>query len=341
MNKIFTLCILFISVTINSCGQTNINDCESLLKKEIDLNNIESFKSDFKTIMLCEFDSVDYQIIIGPQKDMVDFSIEILRHMPEIEKGKKHTYFELIQGIAEFKKTDEYTIVREIVETRNALVIKNANLSNWKEDEKALKIIRYNNEQIDIIKEIIKKNKGKTYEEIFEISNPILIEIEDKKSIEKIEETPLTNNPIMLCENVIELWTNAYTFNSYSECIDCAQKINRPILFYFSGFGSVECRKFEMNVLIEPNILNTINENFVFVTFNTDAKEELNSNDVYFSKFQEKNIETNGARNLDIQIKQFNKTNRPYFVIVSPDGSILRDYKNGLDLEKFKEFLDK
>lgn len=344
MNKIFTIIIIIISVTINSCGQTSINDCENLLNKEIDLNkieeNIEIFKIDFQTIMLCEFDTVDYQIMIGPKKDMIDFAIEMLKYMNESEKEKAYTFSDLVGVIKEFKKTDEYSIAREIVETRNELIVKNAILSNWEADVKSLRIIRFNNVQIEIIKGIVEKNEGKTYDEIFEISYPILIEIENNKTEKKTEETSSTNNPIMTCFNVIELWKGTYTFNSYSECLDCSQKINRPILFYFSGYGSIECREFEANILMKPDIKSAVNNKFVYITFITDAVEKLNNSEVYYSKLQEKDIKTEGERNLDLQLKKFNTSNRPYFVIVSQDGTILREYKNGADLEKFKEFLN-
>ena len=345
MNKIYIILVIFILITINSFGQTSRSDCEKVLNKKIDLNtiaeDIESFKKDFQTLMLCEFDTVDYQIMIGPKKDMIDFAVEMLKYMNKTEKEKEYTFSDLVGGIKKFKKTKEYIAVREIVETRNRLLVKTAILSNWKEDEKSLKIIRFDNEQIEIIKGIVEKNEGRTYEEIFEIVYPILIEIENNKNDKSTNENSLVNRPIMTCDNVIELWEGTYTFNSYSECLDCSQKINRPILFYFSGYGCIECMEFMANILMNSEIKSIIKNKYVYITFITDAVEKLNENEVYFSKLQKKDIKTEGERNLDLQLENFNNSNRPYFVIVSQNGDILREYKNEPDLEEFKEFLTK
>jgi len=347
MNKIYIILIIFVSFTINSCGQSNKSDCEKILNKEFDLNkieeDIETFKKDFKTFMLCEFDTVDYQIMIGPKADMIDVAVEMLKYLEKTEKEKLHNFSDIAKGIKVFKKTDEYKLVRKIVETRNILVVKNASLSNWKEDEEKLKAIRFDDKQIEIIKGIVAENEGKTYQEIFELAYPFLVETGNNinKNDKNAEEVLLDASPIMTCKNVIRLWEDGYTFKSYSECLDCSEKINRPILFYFSGHGSIECREFEVNVLIKPDIKDIINNKFAYITFFTDAVEKLGNSDVYFSKLQKKEIKTEGGRNLDIQLEKFENSQLPYFVIVSQNGTILREYKKGADLAKFKEFLNK
>ena len=344
MKNILLTFIIFISFTLNSEAQTSEYDCENLLNKEIDLNkieeNIEAFKIDFQTIMLCEFDSVDYQIIMGPKKDMIDFALEMSKYLNESEKEKVYTFSDLVRGVKEIKKTEGYSIAREIAVTRNELVRKNAILKNWEEDKISLKIIRFNNEQIKIIKGVVEKNEGKTYEEIFEISYPILIQVENNKIEEKIEELSSANSPTMTCDGVIKLWEGGYTFNSYAECLSCAQKINRPILFYFTGYGCIECMEFMANILMDSEIKEIIKNNYVYITMVTDAVEKLNENEIYFSEFQKKDIKTEGARNLDLQLENFKNSNRPYFVIVSQEGNILREYSNGEKLKKFKSFLN-
>lgn len=348
MSKILLTFIIFISFTLNSEAQTSDFDCENLLSKEIDLNeieeNIETFKIDFQAVMLCEFDSVDYQIMIGPKKDMIDFAVDMLKYLKEAEKEKIYTFSDLVKGLKEFIKAEEYAIIRQIAVTRNALVRKNAILKNWEEDMISLKIIGFNNEQVEIIKGVVEKNEGKTFKEILEISYPTLMLVENNKGehsiIEKkTEDISSDNSPIMTCDGVIKLWEGAYTFISYSECISCSQKINRPILFYFTGYGCIECMEFMANILLDSEIKEIIKNNYVYITMVTDAVEMLNENEMYFSELQNIEIGTEGARSLDLQLENFKNSDRPYFVIVSQKGKILREYSNGENLKKFKSFL--
>lgn len=343
MNKILLALLIAISFVNNSSGQTRNNDCDKVLNKEIELNNIkeniESFKIDFKTMMLCKFDTIDYQIMNGPKGNMVDFAIEMLSYLNDSEKEKKYTFSDIFNGIEKFKKTEEYKVVRNIVETRNKLVNKNAYLSEWEEDEKMLETIGFIDEQIEIVKRLVEKNEGETYDEILEIAYPILIEKDNRNDSNDVQVTLMTN-PIMTCKNVIELWKGAYTFKSYSECLDCSKKINKPILFFFTGYGCVECMEFMANILTQPEIKSIIDTAYAYITFATDAVEKIETNEVYFSKFQKKDIKTEGDRNLDIQLENFNNIKRPFIVIVSQEGEILRSYNDRTDLAKFKDFLN-
>lgn len=331
--------------TAVSCGQVGKKDCEHILKQEIDLdkieNNLEEFKLDIRTMMLCEFDTVDYQIMIGAKDDMVDFSVEMLKYLDEEDRGKIYYFSDLAEEIRKFQKTDEYEVVREIVETRNKLFSKNAELSNWEEDKTKLKLIRFDEEQIEIIKGIVEDNEGKTYEEIFEIAYPILIEREENSEVENTNGNLTGSNPRAYCKNVVEPWKGAITFNSYDDCINCSKKIDRPILFYFFGYGCMECIEFMAKVLTEPDVKNMIDNKYLYIVFETDNIKELNEDERYFSKFQDKEIKTVGERNLDIQLEYFNNSDQPYLVIVSKDGTILREYNEDTDLKKFKDFLDK
>ncbi|NOU62238.1 hypothetical protein [Marinifilum caeruleilacunae] len=497
------LAFTFLFIVLNhSYAQKKITDCDRILDKEINLeqikNNLEDFKSDFKTFMLCKFDTIDYQILLGPKQDMIEWSLNVLSTAKVQNNKNSYTFKDLYDFISKFKKTEEYNIVREIVETRNKLVVKTASIENWEEDRKSLEIIRFNPKQIEIIKSIVQKNDNElTYDGIFEIAYPVLIEVENKtteklaqannsnnsviksnenvvimsrihtsdlrptwyKELEKttLEEfledfknidwdseyweesknetynypdieainldnklylsfsvSELTsesfqfviglgihrinnriiklfatssddearviniiklffesdleklsreiktldflyeatddfhniesideNNLISSCDYAKELWEGTYTFDFFDECIECANFLERPILFFFSSYGSLECTEFSAKILNDPEIEKLTNSKYVFVSMFTDDVGKLIEEECYYSEIQKIYVTTKGKRNLDTQIEKFNNRNQPYFVIVDSQGAVLKEYSGGLDIDKFKKFLEK
>lgn len=197
------------------------------------------------------------------------------------------------------------------------------------------------------------KNDGSLpYEEVFEIAYPTLIKNEkgENKRNNREQDTinypvmscnDTINNPVMTCNNVVELWKCAFTFHSYEDCIKCSKKLEKPILFYFGGYGCVKCMQFQAEILNNPEIQDIVASKYIFITMITDAVERMKENECYYSELQKKKIVTIGGKTLDIQLEKFNKETQPYFVIVDKDGVILKEFSDNNNIDNFKEFLTK
>ncbi len=127
----------------------------------------------------------------------------------------------------------------------------------------------------------------------------------------------------------------------YKQALDCAKKINKPVLIDFKGHSCSNCKKMEATVWSHPEVLKRLKQNFVIAALYTDERSQLPEQDKYVSSFDGRKIETLGQMNTDLEITLFKSNSLPLYVIVSPDGKpLVKPIGAEFNIEKYIQFLD-
>lgn len=130
--------------------------------------------------------------------------------------------------------------------------------------------------------------------------------------------------------------------DDYEEGMILAQQLNKPVLIDFSGYGCVNCRKMEAAVWTDPEVKNSIDNDFVLITLMVDEKKALPEP----IKVTEKDgtvrtLRTYGDKWSYLQRSKFGANAQPYHVIVDNNGKPLAPsfaYKE--DIPAYKRFLN-
>ncbi|PID94751.1 MAG: hypothetical protein CSA95_02325 [Bacteroidetes bacterium] len=254
-------------------GQTN-KDCKLILKKEVSLNdlqeNIDQFVIDFQTLIFCEFDSIDYQIFMGPQGNMPYLLQSFLAFGMNSEKEKeKFTFNDLKQIIGEFKQQAEYNQVRKVVEAKNEIVQRIAKTSDWNTDKELLMKMGFTKSNLDDIYAIIKENESTSYLDIFLIYSDTLL----KRKKRQIAEKEVNDSKIKLENSGLQEWIKGlYAYKDYEIGLEKSKELKKPLLLYFNGYGCVNSRIVESEILLKAEIQNYINDNLIFVSLVVDER---------------------------------------------------------------------
>src|SRR6185503_4975092 len=134
------------------------------------------------------------------------------------------------------------------------------------------------------------------------------------------------------------------TYFDYNEALEVARKLRKPLMLDFTGINCVNCRKMEGQVWSDPDVMKRLKEDFVIVSLYVDVHNvDIPEKEQYFSKELDKQIETLGDRNADLQVTKFGANTQPYYFFLdgneqrlAPDG-----YGYDPDIDKFVQLLDK
>lgn len=133
------------------------------------------------------------------------------------------------------------------------------------------------------------------------------------------------------------------TYFDYDEALAVARKLKKPLMLDFTGINCVNCRKMEGQVWSDAKVMKRLKEDYVIVSLYVDVQNvDLPENEHYFSKALNKQVETLGDKNADLQVTAYGANSQPYYFFLDtnekrivPDG-----YGYDPDIEKFKELLD-
>lgn len=131
------------------------------------------------------------------------------------------------------------------------------------------------------------------------------------------------------------------TFNDFEEGMLYAARVNKPVLLDFSGYGCVNCRKMEDNVLHNKEVSKKISEKFVFITLMVDDKTKLPEPYKITEYGKTRTIKTAGDKWSYLQRYKFGANAQPYFVILDKYGNLLAgSYSYDTNIENFISFLE-
>ncbi len=94
----------------------------------------------------------------------------------------------------------------------------------------------------------------------------------------------------------------------YNEGIAYAKQEHKPILIDFSGYGCVNCRKMEANV-IEDAEVQAILQDYVLIVLYVDSRQDKNGNGI-----------EDGEEWSQLQRERFGSNAQPYWVRLTPEG---------------------
>jgi len=134
------------------------------------------------------------------------------------------------------------------------------------------------------------------------------------------------------------------TYFDYDEALAIARKLKKPLMLDFTGINCVNCRKMEGQVWSDPKVMSRLKEDFVIVSLYVDVQNiDLQENEQYYSKALNKNIETLGDKNADMQVTKFGANSQPYyfFLDASEKRLIHEGYGYDPDTKGFVDLLDR
>ena len=119
---------------------------------------------------------------------------------------------------------------------------------------------------------------------------------------------------------------NLECYKDYSEGLQAAKTINKPILLDFTGWACVNCRKIEENVWSKPEIYEILSNDVVIVSLYVDDRKKMSENEQFNFKFNDgtlKKIKSIGDKWSTFQSYNFSSASQPFYVLLSNNEEIL------------------
>jgi thiol:disulfide interchange protein DsbD len=121
-------------------------------------------------------------------------------------------------------------------------------------------------------------------------------------------------------------------FYDLEEGLACAKATGKPVLIDFKGHFCSNCKKMEAAVWSDPEVLNTLRNEFVIVALYTDDRTRLPESEWYTSEVDGRVKKTIGQQNVDYEIARFRTNTIPLYVIMDADGNVIGEPR-GTDLD--------
>lgn len=134
------------------------------------------------------------------------------------------------------------------------------------------------------------------------------------------------------------------TYFDLKEAQEVANKLHKPLMLDFTGINCVNCRKMEAEVWSDPRVMKILKEDFVIASLFVDVHSvNIPDHEQYRSATQNKQIETLGELNTDIQVSKFGANAQPFYFFLDNKGERLLPEGYGYDpnIEKFIALLEK
>lgn len=334
--KIHWLLFVFILNRPTLFGQTK-EDCRQILKKEITLKKVQEnfpqFVADFETLLHCDFDSIDYQIFMGPEGKMP----MVMQSVLEIGlKPDKFTYLDLKKKLLDLRQQPEYFQIRKIVELKNELIQRVASTRDWNSDKQLLVEMGLSEPHLADIYSIVKENESSSYSVIFSIYSDTL-----QARKERFAALKELNDATLMLENpeMVEWIKGLFAYTDYEIGLRRSVELKKPVLLYFNGYGSANSRKIESEILENEEIQTFINNKLIFVSLLVDERVKLADSAVYHSEILNREITTTGQKRLEMEIREFNSDLQPLFVLLDLNGKEISRISYTNDLKEFELFI--
>lgn len=109
-------------------------------------------------------------------------------------------------------------------------------------------------------------------------------------------------------------------FHDFAQAKAFAQKVNKPILLDFTGWGCVNCRKMEANVWSDPRVLQILRNEVVLVSLYVDERKKLPKAERFVSEVTGKKIRTVGNKWSNFQVKHYQSNSQPQYVLIGHES---------------------
>ena len=113
-------------------------------------------------------------------------------------------------------------------------------------------------------------------------------------------------------------------FLDYDEGMAEAERTGKPVLLDFTGYGCVNCRKMEAAVWTDPQVAETLNNDYILVSLYVDDKTPLEKNiEVTMTNGTKKTLRTVGDKWSYLQETKFGYLAQPFYIAVNAKGEPL------------------
>ncbi|WP_430407003.1 hypothetical protein [Fluviicola sp.] len=312
-SSLFLFFGLLTFIQLTACSQEKELDCQALLREQPYMfrqrqqagMNMDSVNHDYTILQECgNLDSIDGVIFQGPLIGQL-----LIAKLNKGGDSQEITYQSLIDLISEFKTehTSDYQQLRTGTIARLEIENMPVKLTEFENIRPKLIATGMKEKDVEEFKVFLEKNQRNwTYKEavkaFFYTQNP-------KPSTGKSLEFPI--------------------IETLEKALQEAGTAKKNCLIYFSGWTTVNARKFESQVLTDPKIQNTIKQNFIYKVAYVDDRNKLpDGSDI-------------GKTNTKLQIEKFKSNTQPELYILSPDGKIIADWNYFDGTSSFISFLEK
>ena len=160
---------------------------------------------------------------------------------------------------------------------------------------------------------------------------------------------PLETISMDICDDtpkysdLLELPLGLKGYFDYNEALECAKKLNKPVLLDFAGHTCKNCKKMYAEVWSDPLVLHKLKTDFIVTALYTDDRTKLPETDWVVSAIDGRVKNTIGKKFNDLQISKFGTNALPLYAIVDAEGNVLTSdkyYTYSSDVEKFLSFLE-
>ncbi|TBX70171.1 DUF255 domain-containing protein [Flavobacterium silvisoli] len=115
------------------------------------------------------------------------------------------------------------------------------------------------------------------------------------------------------------------TFNDYDKGLAYAKKVNKPVMLDFTGFACVNCRKMEINVWSDEQVLKVLKNDVVLISLYVDDKRDLPKEEQTVSKTTGNEIVTIGDKWTDFIITKYKTNTQPFYVLIDLEEQKLNE----------------
>jgi thiol:disulfide interchange protein len=115
------------------------------------------------------------------------------------------------------------------------------------------------------------------------------------------------------------------TFTDYEKGLAYAKSVGKPVLIDFTGFACVNCRKMEINVWSDEQVLKVLQNEVVLISLYVDDKRPLPESEQFVSPTTGKKVKTIGNKWTDFMISRYETNTQPFYVLMGHDEKNLVD----------------
>ena len=131
-------------------------------------------------------------------------------------------------------------------------------------------------------------------------------------------------------------------YKDYDKGKEVALSKGKPILLDFTGWACVNCRKMEENVWSEADVYSLLKEEYIIISLYVDDRKSLAKDDQFdfqYSNGRIKKINTIGKKWATFQSINFNTASQPFYVQITPEGTLLNKPIQYTDTKTFRNWL--
>jgi thiol:disulfide interchange protein DsbD len=137
---------------------------------------------------------------------------------------------------------------------------------------------------------------------------------------------------------------NLSCFKDFEEGMAYAKKVGKPVMIDFTGHACVNCRKMEETIWPKQPVYKLLDEDYVLISLYVDEKIELPEEEqvtVQLKSGKTRKLRYTGHRWQILQTENFNINSQPFYVLLSPDGTMLNEpVPYTPDVQEYANFLE-